>query len=99
MPNFVIGYQHGFSFLWPRYIKQPFMNRILLNTYPLILAAVLLRNQKAEPPESDTDARIAFYSARAAGRGSYPAYARLGAVGLDQLGARRHDIGFSGDLP
>ena len=41
------------------------------------VAAIFLQREAA-PPASDTDARIAWYRARAGGRGIYPHYARLG---------------------
>lgn len=45
----------------------------------LIIAAVtFFVGDRGQPPATDTEARIEFYEARIGGRGTYPAYARLG---------------------
>ena len=53
-------------------------------TVDVVVLAILLTGfcafAQETAPRSDTDARIAFYKARLGGRGTYPAYARLGAA-------------------
>lgn len=52
--------------------------RHVLGLLVIIAAVTFLLNDRPPLPATDTDARIAFYQARTGGRGTYPAYARLG---------------------
>ncbi|MGH9858514.1 MAG: tetratricopeptide repeat protein [Candidatus Acidiferrales bacterium] len=63
------------------------LSRGLLPAVALVLLAVVggwLMRSDAEPPASDTEARIAFYQARIGGRGTYASRARLGLAYLQK---------------
>ena len=58
--------------------------RHILGLLVIIAAVTFVLSDRAQPPATDTDARIAFYQARLGGRGTYPAYARLGIAYLQK---------------